>query len=108
MINWSKVLELRDDVGPDDFSEIVELFLDEMAEIIAVLGRADRSLEHDLHFLKGSALNLGFEDFCELCRVGESAASEGNGDRVNVDAIVVSYQKSKSVFVKNSEQKLAS
>ena len=34
MIDWSRVNELRDEVGAEDFEEVVELFLEEVEEVI--------------------------------------------------------------------------
>ena len=108
LINWSKVSELRDEVGAEDFDEVVELFLDEVEETISLLGAEGRSVEHDLHFLKGSALNLGFAQFSELCRAGEAAAAAGDAVSVDLDAVVQSYTASKSAFLSDLKMKLAS
>ena len=79
MINWDRVAELREEVGVDDFAEIIELFLEEVDAIIELLrdGQGLSDLEAHLHFLKGSALNLGFAKFAELCQAGETAAIRG-------------------------------
>lgn len=37
MINWDRVAELREEVGVDDFAEIIELFLEEVDAIIELL-----------------------------------------------------------------------
>ena len=78
MIDWPRVRELKDEVGEDGFEEVIELFLEEVEEVIEKLGTNDRSqLEQDLHFLKGSALNLGFETFSNLCLEGERMSANG-------------------------------
>lgn len=107
LINWDKVGELRDEVGAEDFDEVVELFLEEVEETILQLGADGRSVEHDLHFLKGSALNLGFVQFSELCRAGESAAAAGNADSVDLNAVVTSYGASRDVFLAELPKNLA-
>jgi len=75
MIDWDRVAELRDEIGEEDFAEVTELFLDEADEVVAGLSDlADaESLQAALHFLKGSALNLGFRDLALLCQQGEKA-----------------------------------
>lgn len=108
MINWSKVIELRDEVGAEDFDEVVELFLDEVEDTMTYLGTPGRSLEHDLHFLKGSALNLGFSEFSELCRSGESEAARGLSETVDTGAIIKSYHRSKAAFLSEASMRLAS
>ena len=107
MINWAKVLELRDEVGVEDFDEVVDLFLDEVEDTIMHLGTPCRSLEHDLHFLKGSALNLGFTEFSELCRSGESDAARGLGEDVDTGRIIACYHTSKTAFLSAAPQRLA-
>jgi HPt (histidine-containing phosphotransfer) domain-containing protein len=68
MIDWSQVKSLRNDVGHDEFDEIVELFLEEVEKIVAKLREAPNisELENDMHSLKGSALNLGFATFSQM------------------------------------------
>lgn len=107
LIDWTKVNELRDEIGAEDFDEVVELFLEEVEETISVIGQAGRTLEHDLHFLKGSALNLGFAQFSDLCRDGEAAAAKGEEARIDVDAVVTLYQASRAQFLAELETRLA-
>ena len=100
MINWKRVNELRDEIGPEDFAEVVELFLEEVEQVIDKLREAPdfEKLGEDLHFLKGSALNLGFRNFSILCQTGETASSEGTADSVDIGAILASYDESKIEF----------
>ncbi|WP_442970022.1 hypothetical protein [Roseovarius sp. ZX-A-9] len=37
MIDWSRVAELRSEIGAEDFDEVVELFLEEVEAEISVL-----------------------------------------------------------------------
>ncbi len=101
MILWTRVTELRDEVGAEDFDEVVDLFLEEVEEVIARLAHnADLTqLEQDLHFLRSSALNLGFADFSDLCRDGERKSADGQAEAVDVQAIIAGFEKSKSHFV---------
>lgn len=109
MINWDRVRELRDEVGHEDFGEIVELFLEEVEEVICRLQeRADPgTLEEDFHFLKGSALNLGFRDFGGHCQAGERAARENAGPEQHLGLAIDSFFVSKAEFLSNLEQRLA-
>lgn len=100
MIDWPRVRELKDEVGEDGFEEVIELFLEEVEEVIEKLGAGDRSqLEQDLHFLKGSALNLGFETFSNLCLEGERMSANGQAADVDVAKIIAAYQGSKATFL---------
>ena len=55
MISWERVNELRNEIGAEDFQEVVELFLEEVEEVIERLRQTPdpTSYEADLHFLKG-------------------------------------------------------
>jgi HPt (histidine-containing phosphotransfer) domain-containing protein len=100
MIDWSRVEELQSEIGAEDFAEVVELFLDEVEEVIERLrSTPDISrLEEDLHFLKGSALNLGFRAFSVLCQSGESASAVGKAASVDLGPILDCFDSSKIEF----------
>lgn len=101
MIDWARVDELRGEIGGEDFAAIVDIFLEEVDAAVAELdrNRQTATLEAQLHFLKGSALNLGFARFSELCQAGESSAAKGAGDSVDLDAIRDSYRASRAQFL---------
>ncbi|MEM6758862.1 MAG: Hpt domain-containing protein [Pseudomonadota bacterium] len=100
MIEWKRVAELRVEIGSEDFDEVVPLFIEEVGGLVDTLrAGADLSrLEEDLHFLKGSALNLGFKAFSDLCSAGEKAAADGNADSVDIAAIIASFDSSQAMF----------
>ncbi len=100
MIDWDRVNELRDEIGAEDFAEVVEIFLEEVEEEMTKLcDDADQNdIEATLHFLKGSALNLGFSHFSDLCQNSEIIARGGNA--VDTAALKSSYAASKSEFLK--------
>ncbi len=97
MINWTRVRELEDDIGAEDIGEVVEIFFDEVEEVINDLRRGNigRDLEADMHFLKGSALNLGFDRLGRLCSDGEKLAANGQDKYVPVSQILSVYDASK-------------
>ena len=101
MIDWERVADLRAEVGEDDFRDVLELFLEEVEEVIDRLKtRPDTSrYEDDLHFLKGSALNLGFRHFSAQCQIGEKMAANGQGADVDIAAVLGSYRDSKALFL---------
>lgn len=108
MIDWDRVKELRDEIGADDFAEVVDMFLEEAD---AAAGRLSPSLtakamEADLHFLKGAALNLGFRDLANLCQDGERRAAGGDTN-VGLDAVRDCYAASKTVFEGGKDQAFA-
>lgn len=101
MIDWMRVIELRGEIGEEGFAEVVELFLDEVEEVVARLSQAPdpQCFEQDLHFLKGSAWNLGFAGFGALCQDGERRSAMGSPSTVDIGAVLASYAVSKDQFL---------
>ncbi len=65
LIDWTRIQELRDEIGGDGFAEVVAIFLDESDAVIAA--GANGFAEDALHFLRGAALNLGFSELANAC-----------------------------------------
>ncbi|GAA6209730.1 Hpt domain-containing protein [Cognatishimia sp. WU-CL00825] len=109
MIDWARLADLQAEIGADDFAAVVEIFLEEVDEAIAVLGKNPQRehLESALHFLKGSALNLGFKEFAKLCQIGELTASRGQADGIDLPEILECYQKSRGAFLAGLAQHTA-
>lgn len=101
MIDWGRVADLKSDVGADAFEEVVALFLEEVEEAISHLNAAKRAdgLPDALHFLKGSALNLGFESFARACAAAEKTCAAAGGAMVQISDLVDCYQQSKRAFL---------
>jgi HPt (histidine-containing phosphotransfer) domain-containing protein len=100
MIDWSRIEELREEVGPEDFPEVAELFLEEAGSAVARLSGAGAGAERlgeDLHFLKGAALNLGFARVGELCAHGEERARAGLP--AETGAILDAWRESRAAFL---------
>ena len=100
MISWERVNELRDEVGQDDFLAVVEIFLEEVGEVMERLKASPdpTTLEAELHFLKGSALNLGFAALSQLCQTGEKDAAQKNYDAIDLPAVLATYESSRAEF----------
>ncbi|MEO9818749.1 MAG: Hpt domain-containing protein [Paracoccaceae bacterium] len=109
MIDWAQVQQLRGEVGAEDFDEVVELFLEEVDEIVDRLRTSTSrdNLESDLHFLKGSALNLGFADFSSLCQTGEQMSANGQAQDVDLASILNCYDASRAIFLNDMSDKLS-
>lgn len=103
MIDWNRVLLLRQEVGAEDFDEVVELFLCEVGDAIDALNShpPGEGLVETLHFLKGSGLSFGLRDFSSLCHAGEAALHKNPCQKIDVDAIVGSYRASRRIFLEN-------
>jgi HPt (histidine-containing phosphotransfer) domain-containing protein len=100
MIDWTRVQELREEIGEEDFAEVVEMFLTEIDEVMERLKTAPdpANYEADLHFVKSSALNLGFKQLSAICQAGERQAAGGAARSVDLGPIFVAYADSKAAF----------
>lgn len=92
--------ELRDEVGAEDFDEVIELFLEEAGDAIECLRSDDGGdLEQVLHFLKGSALSLGFNALSDACQQGERDAAADKAAQVDIGAIIAIFERSRAHFL---------
>ncbi len=100
MVDWERVAALRAELGGVDFMEVVAMFLNESDEVVERLrqGKPYPTLEAELHFLKGSALNLGFPDLAQSCSEGEKLAAAGHA--ADVAAILGCYAHTRRIFTK--------
>ena len=98
MINWSRVKELQEDIGADEIGEVVELLLEEVIGRLAS-SPVEAELEQDMHFLKGCALNLGFDQLGNMCSVAEKLAGKGQVQDIPIAGILEMYAQSKEVFL---------
>ena len=87
MIDRERLQELRREIGDEDFSDVVAMFLEEMGETLAGLLAEPGAADADaLHGLRGSALNLGFSDFAAACTQAETRVAKGAAvDVVHLD-----------------------
>ncbi|MBB94738.1 MAG: histidine kinase [Rhodobacteraceae bacterium] len=101
MIDWARVSELRDEVGPEDFEEVLHLFLEEVEDVVTRLqsGGDPNALEADLHFLRGSALSLGFTSFSSLCLEAEQKAADGCATSEEISEVLFAFFSSKAEFL---------
>jgi histidine phosphotransfer protein HptB len=101
MIDWRRVADLRAEIGNEGFAEVVEIFLEEVEGVLLRLTTDpdSRRFEEDLHFVKGSAWNLGFRQLGALCQEGEKRASQGYFSHIDISAVVESYGASKKCFL---------
>jgi len=89
MIDWDRVAELRDEIGAEDLATVIEMFLEEVAEKLqeVVGGSSKASLSEDMHFLRSSALNIGFVELAKMCATVEDKADTGH---LNADITAIS------------------
>ena len=95
-MDWTRLSELRAEVGDEALGEVVELFLEETDAAAARLRRTapGTDLADDMHFLKGAALNIGFDDLARLC-----ATAERSAEPVDPAPILDCYARSRAALV---------
>ncbi len=89
MIDARRIDELRDEVGNDDLAEVIDLFCEEVEEVLATLDQI--ATVEQLHFLKGSALNIGLSEVSALCRAEEGRLRDDPQARPRVEDIRAAY-----------------
>jgi HPt (histidine-containing phosphotransfer) domain-containing protein len=101
VVCWTRVNELREEIGPEDFDEVVEVFLEEAEGMVAELAAAPpEALEDALHALKGTALNLGLSDLAALCQEGESRAAAGDAAAIPLTPVLTAYAQARAALLK--------
>ena len=98
MIDWKRVKELQDEIGPDGFAEVADMFLEEADQAVHALsqGIAADAVEAQLHFLKGSALNLGLSDLAAICQEGERKAAAGHAALIDMMQVAAVWRASRA------------
>ncbi len=72
MLDLARLNDLRSEVGEDEFAEVVDIFREEVEDVLGRLDGVDPlDLAGALHFLKGSALNIGLQQVGALCESEE-------------------------------------
>lgn len=101
MIDWKRVEELQTEIGSDGFAEVADMFLDEADQAVTSLvsGLPVDEVEGQLHFLKGSALNLGLTDLAAICQDGERKAAAGYGALVDIAKVATIYKASRALLM---------
>ncbi|MFP5478637.1 MAG: Hpt domain-containing protein [Alphaproteobacteria bacterium] len=101
MIDWRRVEELRGEIGADGFAEVADMFLDEAEQAVRALqsGLPADQIGGQLHFLKGSALNLGLSELAAICQEGERKAAAGEGASIDVGQVAAVYRDSRLQLV---------
>ncbi len=87
-VDWSRLDELRADIGEEDFADVATLFVAELQETLDRLTSAT-AIAADFHFLRGSAANLGFDALVAACATAEAACTSGTTP--DVDAVRAAF-----------------
>lgn len=103
MIDWNRISELREEIGTDCFAEVTDMFLEEADQAVRLLigGLPADQVEGQLHFLKGSALNLGLIELAQICQEGERKAAAGRASEVDAARVAQVYLRSRQALLGN-------
>ncbi|MFY0595081.1 MAG: Hpt domain-containing protein [Cognatishimia sp.] len=102
MLDWTHIDQLKKDVGSNEFAEIVDLFFVEVEGLFKRLNR-EGAVANDLHFLKGSAANLGFAEFSKSCQIAQHQLVAGQ--QADLQQIVAVFEQSKHAFIAGLAQR---
>lgn len=80
MIDWQIASDLKQAIGTKVFDEVVAVFFAEADSTLSRMMAATTAdgMKSELHLMKGSALNLGFNTLAELCQRLETRAEAGD------------------------------
>lgn len=97
MIDWDRIAELQAEVGEDGLAEVLELFFEEFEETLEAALASDGAAPLDaLHFLKGSASNIGMGDVAKICLDGEVAIKSGADKEIDFAEIATAFRESRA------------
>ena len=90
VIDWDRIGELRAEIGDDDFAEVLDLFFEDVDDAVAKLRSATGQgpLADALHFLKGSAQNLGLSEVSALCAQAETRPGDVGKSGPDIETII--------------------
>lgn len=100
MIDWTKVTDLRYELGAENFHEMVGIFVQELDEVIGELDERVElaTLPELLVFMTDSSDRLGFSAFAEACRERELALDPQGIEFIDVEHLIILYCESRVAF----------
>ena len=103
MIDHDRIAELREEVGEDDLAEVLHLFCEEVEETLERLAKGVfGDLAEELHFIKGSALNIGMTEVGRLCQKAETALRADAGCKPDIAPIAGAFRIAKVAILSKS------
>ncbi|MDJ0640422.1 MAG: Hpt domain-containing protein [Paracoccaceae bacterium] len=96
VLDMSRIAELKEEVGEDDFAEVVALFCEEVEEVLSELDTTPQeTIAGKIHFLKGSVQNIGLAEVAKLCLEEEARLKSDPNARPDAARLRTAYQSSK-------------
>tara|TARA_R110000796_G_scaffold27713_2_gene76267 strand:+ start:4747 stop:5079 length:333 start_codon:yes stop_codon:yes gene_type:complete len=101
VIDWAYVNGLCNDIGRDSFDEIIQVFFEEVEDTLKHLENLPNQIDitEELHFLQGSALNLGFVGFSAECRKRHEILPDNLDELRHTANLLATYKASKIKFL---------
>jgi len=101
LVDWARVTELQAEFGEEGFAEVLALFLEETDAVAAEItaGLSAGQIESKLHFLKGSALNLGLGELALLCQDGERLAAIALVTEIDLPGVSATYRRARETLL---------
>ena len=73
LVNRKRLGELKEEIGHDEFGEVIEIFVEECDSAAAQLAEGvGEEVGPVLHFLRGAAMNLGLDALAAACLEGRA------------------------------------
>lgn len=108
MIEWQRLSELREDVGDEEFEDVVSLFLEEIRQTLPDLAQADLEARVSLlHSIKGSARNIGLTSFARVCDAEERNILETGRVSLSDADIMAAFERVDRLMAAGMSQFLA-
>lgn len=103
MIDHDRIAELREEVGENDLAEVLQLFCEEVEETLERLAKGVfGDLAEEMHFIKGSALNIGMTEVGRLCQQAEKALRADAGCKPDIAPIAGAFRNAKGAILPKS------
>lgn len=100
LVDLARLEELVADIGEEALPEIMDMFVAEVEDSLAALRREERQaageIASEAHFIRGSALNLGFMALAEACGKVEKLAAAAPGTPVATARIAALFDRSRA------------
>lgn len=96
MIDWDRIAELTTEVGEGELAELLDIFFEEVEETIENLLTDTGPIDAEtMHFLKGSAANIGMSELKMLCEAAETALAFSPQSNVDLTSIDIAFRKAR-------------
>ena len=101
MIDWSRVIALRDRAGTQAAAPMIGMILTEIEAHLSVLPEDGPTLAQDLPLLGTLARQIGFRDFGARCDRAVQQLAQGEGAALSIATLRASFGHSKQMLLRD-------